>query len=217
MRSLTLMFVASAALLLGGCKQDLYSGLSERDANEMLALLLRHQVDASRERADNGTYVLRIDKSSLPDAMRLLSDAGLPRATYKTVEDIFPPGKLIQTPSEQRLRVAFALGQDMARSISAIQGVTLARVHVALGQLDARGASVTRPTASVVVRYGPTADLDELPTQARAIVASGIEGLLASDVKVILSPAGGKTPDPSETGTAVAERGAPVGLASVKR
>jgi type III secretion protein J len=186
-KSLTRVFAVMALIALSACGDNLYNGLTERDANEMVAVLLDAQVPATRVAGENGHYSIRIDKSSFSTAVKLLSNAGYPRDSFKSIDDVFPGGKLIQSPLEQRARFAFALSQDLSRSVSALRGISFARVHIALAQFDLRGTVVSPASASVIIRYGESAELTEIVAQTREIVASGVEGLAPENVKIILT------------------------------
>ena len=59
-------------LLLAGCKVDLYSGLPERDANAMLAVLLRHHIDSDKQPGKEGAATLRVDEKRVAEAVDLL-------------------------------------------------------------------------------------------------------------------------------------------------
>ena len=52
-------------LLLAGCKTELYAGLPEREANEMLGILLAQGVAAEKATAKDGTIIYRLRKISL--------------------------------------------------------------------------------------------------------------------------------------------------------
>ena len=58
-----------AALLLAGCNDELYSGLGERDANEMMAILLRHDIDTDRIVAKDGSISISVPKSQFAEAV----------------------------------------------------------------------------------------------------------------------------------------------------
>jgi len=180
--------IIAALMMTTGCKQDLYKGLSERDVNEMMAILLDAKLSPSKQSGENGSYTIRVEDSELSASTRLLSSAGYPRDNFKSVDEVFPGGKMIQTAFEQHARFAFAISQDLGRSIATLQGVSSARVHVALAQSDIRGQTTSPASAAVVIRYGTNANLAELAAQARSIVASGVEGMAIDNVKVIMSP-----------------------------
>jgi type III secretion protein J len=57
-RSGILLLALLAALTLGACKEQLYSGLTEREANDMLALLLQSGIAASKTSGKDGTITL---------------------------------------------------------------------------------------------------------------------------------------------------------------
>lgn len=187
-RQLRVFLLIATCASLGACKQEVYKGLSERDANEMLAILLKDNLNASRVSSEGGKYAVKVPKESLGAAILILSRAGFPRESHKSMDDIFPGGKWVASPVEQRARLAYGLGQDLSRTMLGIKGITWARVHVALAQSDLRGAIVTPSTASVVLRVEPSASIAEIAEQARAVVSAGVEGLDPASVRIIMSP-----------------------------
>lgn len=176
------------ALAIAGCKQELYQGLSEREANEMVAVLLDSGVAAERSKKERDGFAVHVAPEDFARAVKALSTAGLPRETFKTIDDVFPGGKLIMSPAEHRARLAFALSQELSSSVSKMPGVAWSRVHIALAVYDIRGHTVSPSTASVVIRYRDGADIAEVSAQARAVVTNAVEGLEAAQVRVVMSP-----------------------------
>ena len=50
------------ALLLVACQEDLYTKLTEQEANEMVALLVRNGIPASRAAAKDGTSIVKVER-----------------------------------------------------------------------------------------------------------------------------------------------------------
>lgn len=175
------------AFLAAACQAELYGGLSQRDANEMIAILARHGIEAKREPA--GTqFRVTVEEGQLAAAADVLRQAGLPRETYKSLGEIFPGDGLIISPYEQRVRMMYAQNQEMGQTINAIDGVAQARVHVVMPELDLRGMPMTKPSASVVVHHRQDVDVPELATKIKTLVANGVQGLNPKDVAVSFFP-----------------------------
>lgn len=81
-RVLRLLIVATLASLLQACDIDLYTNLGEREANAMLAVLLRDGIPASRKVQDNGQLKVMVDEKRFAQAMAALDDAGLPGQSF---------------------------------------------------------------------------------------------------------------------------------------
>lgn len=177
-------------LTLAACggQEELYSGLSIRDANEMIALLQRNGIEATRSPGVENTFKLSVPKEQFANATDLLSANGYPRETYRSLADVFPGQGLIVSPFEQRARLTFALNQEMARTISGIDGVVSARVHVVMPELDMRGQAQGKTSAAVVIRHRASADPAELAPKIRLIVANGVQGLNYRDVSIAFFP-----------------------------
>jgi len=147
--SLSAFFRAGACLalvvLLAGCYVDLYSKLSEAEANEMVAFLQRKEISAARAVAKDGTITLRVDDNDFSNAVVLLNEAGLPRHKFATMGEVFADTKLISSPTEERARLVFAISEELSRTLSEIDGVVSARVHLVLPRNDPLRETRCRP------------------------------------------------------------------------
>jgi type III secretion protein J len=190
MSKTVLPLLVALSLLLGACQTELYQGLSQRDANEMVAALSRAGIEAKREQVDATTYRIMVAEDALADAVDALRRAGLPRESYQSLGEIFPGDGLIVSPYEQRIRTMHALNQEIAQTITSISGVMSARIHIVLPDLDLRGLPMNKPSASVVVHHAPHLDTSELATRVRLLVANAVQGMNFRDVAVAFFPVG---------------------------
>lgn len=176
------------ALGLSACKEELYTGLDERDANEMLALLLRNGISASKTPGKDGAVTLEVEQHQLADAVELLRTHGFPREQYDTVGQVFQKQGLVSSPTEDRVRLVYALSQELNETLSQIDGVLSARVHVVMPEPPTNGAAVTPSSAAVFIRYQDAYDLPQLVPQIKTLVANSIEDLTYDQVSVALFP-----------------------------
>ncbi|MGY4157807.1 type III secretion protein J [Bradyrhizobium sp. USDA 4461] len=171
-----------------GCKADLYSKIQEREANEMLALLLGKGVDAVRVVAKDGTSTIQVEERQLAYSIDLLNVEGLPRQSFKNLGEVFKGSGLVASPIEERARYVYALSEELSRTISDIDGVLSARVHVVLPKNDLLRQDATPSSASVFIRHGSNAKLSVLLPQIKMLVANSIEGLSYDKVAVVFVP-----------------------------
>lgn len=184
MSRVRVVLVVMIGLLAGACQTELYRGLTQRDANEMTAILLRNGIQAKREPVDATTFRLTVPDEQFARAIEILRRTGYPRESYQSLGDVFKGDGLIVSPYEQRIRMMHAQNQELARTISLIDGVVSTRVHVVVPELDLRGAPQTKPTASVIVQHRVGVDTGELSTKIRLLVANGVQGLNYRDVSI---------------------------------
>ncbi len=179
-----------ALLLLAGCKTQLNANLSEAAANEEVALLLRHNIPASREiDPKTNTLTVWVEQSRFADAVDLLQSHGLPRHHYESIADVFKGNGLVISPTEERARMIYALGEELSRTISEIDGVLSARVHIVMQDNDPLRRDLPPASASVFVRYKAGSRASELVPQIKMLVADGVSGLAYDKVSVVLVPA----------------------------
>ncbi|WP_372421510.1 type III secretion system inner membrane ring lipoprotein SctJ [Salinarimonas chemoclinalis] len=187
-RTLAVLLVA---LTLAACKTELYEGLDQREANAMVAALSRVGIQASREEMDPGSFRVMVAQDDLAAAVEALERVGLPRERYQSLGEIFPGDGLIVSPYEQRVRTMFALNQEISRTVTMIDGVVNARVHVVLPDLDLRGQPLNRPSASLVVQHAAGVSAEDLGARIRLVVANAVQGLSYRDVAVAFFPVSG--------------------------
>ena len=175
-------------LCLAGCKQNLYSGLEEVEANRMLALLMSSGIYAVKIK-DGTTFTLQVEQTDMVGAIHLLSSKGYPKKKHQSIGEIFQKSGIISSPFEERVRYIYALGEEVAHTLSDIDGVVTARVQVVLPDPPKLGEPLKPASASVFIKHDPSVDLEFLVPQIRRLVSSSIEGLKYDAVTVVLSEA----------------------------
>ncbi len=184
------LIVLTLAGLLAGCREQLlYSGLAQREANEMMALLKRAGLDAKlTAEARGGTLSVAVPQQQSVAAVDLLSRAGLPRQKSPTMPELLPKDTWMLSPVEERAKLAYALSQEMTGTLRQIAGINDVRVHLAPADRNALGQIVTQPTASVLVRYDADIIGPDFADNIRSLVASGMSGLTFERVSVVMMP-----------------------------
>lgn len=206
MNLLTRIAVLAGCLLLAACNDELYRNLSAKDANEIVAVLRRANVAATRD-GDGASFRVSVPRGDFSRSVEILGRAGLPREQFRSIGEVFSGDSLIVSPFEQKARLVFAVSQELTKTIRGINGVQTARVHVVMPDTDLRLATPSRASASVVVMSRPRADTGELATKIRMIVANAVPELSERDVSVAFFPAEDETEDFSRPFSAASSGG----------
>lgn len=177
---------AALALLLAGCDKEatLFSGLAESQANAALAALLESGIAATKAPGDEGTWNVMIGEKDFAEAATLCERHGLPRRTFNGVGVVFKKTGMVSSPSEERIRFMDAIAQDLSQTISMIDGVVDARVHVVLPENDPFAKNTLPSSAAVALRSRWDADLTEAIPQVKSLVKNAIEGLAYEKISV---------------------------------
>jgi type III secretion protein J len=173
-------------LALSACKVDLYSNLTEREANEMLAALTTESIPAEKEAAEGGQWQLKVEEGRLPAALDVLRAQGLPHDRYASMGDVFQKQGLVSTPAEERMRYIYAVSQELSQTLRTIDGVVAARVHVVIPANDPLSDKLKPSSAAVFIKYRPDVDLRLLAPTVKDMVAHSIEGLSHDQVSLSL-------------------------------
>ncbi|MBR4653778.1 MAG: type III secretion inner membrane ring lipoprotein SctJ [Kiritimatiellae bacterium] len=183
-----LSLVIAAALLLAGCDKEttLHSGLEERQANLVMAALIDAGISCHKAPGEEGTWNVMVSEPRFADAVNLLERKGLPRRPHMGVGEVFKKTGMISSPSEERIRFMDALAQDIARTISMIDGVVDARVHVVLPENDPFARNALPSSAAVAIRSRWDADITDLVPSVKGLVKNAIEGLQPEKIMVTI-------------------------------
>jgi len=186
--------VLLAALLLSACEAELYNNLDQRQANEMVATLQQRGIPAQRVAVKGGQYTVVVDKDRFAESITILKDAGLPRQEFQTMGQVFKKDGLVSSPTQERAQMIFALSQELSRTVSEIDGVLSARVHLVLPENDPLRQQLVPSSASVFIRHRSNAPVGNLVPQVKMLVANGVAGLSYDKVSVVLVPVDSQKP-----------------------
>ncbi len=173
------------ALTCAGCGQvDLYTNLPEQEANEMMAALIENGISCSKTSGSEGTWSLKVGQDQFAPSVRVLKEMGYPRDKFADMGTVFQKSGLVSSPSEERIRFMHALSQELSRTLSQIDGVITARVHIVLPENNPFGENVKPSSAAVFIKYRQGAAVETMIPAIKELVLSGIEGMTADKVTV---------------------------------
>ncbi|MCR5084574.1 MAG: type III secretion inner membrane ring lipoprotein SctJ [Succinivibrionaceae bacterium] len=186
MRRGLLAVACLGALALAGCRETLYSGVNEADANEMLSTLLKHGVDAVKVDAGKGSYSVAVEREDLVRSLDIIRENSLPRSNFKDMGQIFSGQSMISSQLEDQARFAFGLSQELSQTFAKIDGVLDARVHVVLVQHDQSSGLTTPPSAAVFIRHNPGSPVTSMVGEIKETASRAVPGLNLDRVSVML-------------------------------
>lgn len=173
-------------LMLTACSnQELYSDLTERQANEMVAVLRDAGIDASKQTKD-GQFAILAPSADFSDAVRELSAQGYPRESFDSIGEVFKREGFVSSPLEERARLLHAMSQEMSNTLANIDGVVTARVHLVVPESNPLVDSQKPASASVFIKHRADRNLNGDIAQIKALVVNSIEGLAYENVTVAL-------------------------------
>lgn len=195
--------MALMAIGLAGCNVELSTDLDQRQANEIISALFRQNIPAERVMVKGGKYTVSVDESRFAEAISVLNDNGLPRQQFDTMCTVFKKEGLVSSPVQERAQMICALSQELSKTISDIDGVISARVHLVLPENDPLRQQLVPSSASVFIRHHSNIVMSDLLPQVKLLVANGVAGLSYDKVSVVLVPV--EAPErPSAAGAPVA-------------
>ena len=182
--------------------EPLFEGLKPADASAVISQLsdqgVRYRLD------DDGTTILveagKRDEARLGILGSDISSKGL------VGFELFDQSEMGLTDFAQKIKYQRALQGELARSITMMEGIDAARVHVAIPERSMFRGSDAGPTAAVTIS---TADGEDPAPESvegiRQLVAASVSELVASSV-VVLNEQGRilSAPGPGESGQALA-------------
>ncbi len=181
------MAVVSMAVVLVGCKSEVYQGLTETQANAMMSVLLKNGIVPEKASTKEG-YTLSVENDKIAQTLELMREANLPRSDYENMGQIFSAKGMISSATEEQARMTYALSQELSETFSQIDGVLTSRVHVVLGKEDLASGKSTPASSAVFLRHTPESQAPNLVPRIRELCANAVPGLDQANVSVMLVP-----------------------------
>ena len=194
--------VLVASLLACSRKVEFMAAMPESEANEVLAALQIAGISAEKLAGKEGMVGVSIDAEQVGRAVTLLREKGLPRERFAGMGQVFKKEGLISSPLEERARYLYALSQELGATLTQIDGVIVARVHVVLPERGVSGELGIPSSAAVFIKHQDGYNLDTVLPQVRRLVTNSIPGLTAEKVSIVLVGAqSGRPADPAASPT----------------
>ncbi|WP_439893745.1 type III secretion system inner membrane ring lipoprotein SctJ (plasmid) [Ralstonia sp. 25C] len=193
-RLLGVLLALACLFGLAGCEQELYTGLPEVEANEMVAALSAAGIGAQKTAQDGQgqegrTWTLTVDEADMGPSLTVLRAQGLPRPRLASLGQVFQKQGLVATPAEERVRYIYGVSQELSRTLLDVDGVMLAHVHVVIPENDPLADKAKPASAAVYIRYRPGVNLTAMAPMVKDLVAHSIEGLSYDNVSLFLQGA----------------------------
>lgn len=174
------------ALLLSGCQVELFSTLTERQGNQVLAVLLNHGINANKVQGKGNEVKIRVAKADVAAAVDLLDRYGLPQDQFQSLGTVFQDKSLVSSPMVERIRYSYGLSQALSETLTQIDGVLTARVLVVLPEPSSAGQKAEPASAAVFIRYRPDASIEDHVPRITQMVQNSVEGLAYENISVAL-------------------------------
>jgi flagellar M-ring protein FliF len=193
---LTGLAVAAVAVLLllgwvstrsGESMGLLYSGLDPAEAGRIGQRL--DELKIPFENRGDGSTIM-VPASQVGRVRMDLAASGMPHQGGAGYELLDTQSPMSMTSFMQRVQRLRALEGELARTISTLNEVKSARVHIVLPERESFARDTPKPTASVAVTmFGPMRLAPRQAMAVRLLVAGAVPGLRQEDVSV-LDPSG---------------------------
>ncbi|HTP39004.1 MAG TPA: flagellar basal-body MS-ring/collar protein FliF [Steroidobacteraceae bacterium] len=183
----------------------LYGNLTDSDASEVVQAL---QTAGIQNKIDNASGAIMVPADQVHNARLKLAAQGLPASkSAGGIDLISKESSFGVSQFMESARYQYALENELARTISSMQYVEAARVHLAMAQQSAFVRDHKATTASVMLqlRTGHRLETEQVSAIVH-LVASSIPDLDANDVTVV-DQQGRLLSSPADTGSTIsAER-----------
>jgi flagellar M-ring protein FliF len=160
----------------------LFTDLEQEDSGKIVEQLKEQEIDYKLE--DGGATIL-VPKDQVDNVRIDLAKQGLPENSNVGYE-IFDRTNLGMSEFVQKLNFRRALEGELANTISNMEEVKKARVHIVIPEKALFKKDQKNPTASVTLHLENGRSISKISVEGiQNLIASSVEGLIPSDVKVM--------------------------------
>lgn len=184
-----ILCIVMLGLAMVGCKQEgLLEGLDQRQVNEVVAVLNRHNIEAIKKENGKIGYSVVVDKGDFAAAVDILKSYDLPSRKEVQIADMFPEDSLVASPRAEKARLYSAIEQRLEQSLCTISGVVSARVHVSYDVDAGEGGRTARPIhLSALAIYEGDVDSPSLINDIKRFLKNSFAEVEYENISVVLS------------------------------
>lgn len=171
-------------LLLAACREQIVHDLAENEANRLLTKLSQFEVLAEKEKQADGRWALAVDEKDVVRAINHLNDTRLLRDSPDNYNE---QSSIISSREDQKFRYERSLSREIETTLSSIEGVLEARVHLNMPPTDPLfGNPINNVKGSASVLLVASDDFQTNSKDVAGLVA-GASGIEAALIQVIIN------------------------------
>nr|WP_241391629.1 EscJ/YscJ/HrcJ family type III secretion inner membrane ring protein [Yersinia frederiksenii]ULG19987.1 EscJ/YscJ/HrcJ family type III secretion inner membrane ring protein [Yersinia frederiksenii] len=176
-------------LLLSGCEQqDLLHNIDQQQANEVLAVLQRHNIYAEKNDLGKSSYTITVEKKDFPAAVDWLKIYHLPARPDIEVSQMFPADSLVSSPRAEKARLYSAIEQRLEQSLRTMDGIMSARVHVSYDIESGESGRPLKPVhLSVLAVYDRDINPEHKVNDIKRFLVNSFSEMEYNHISVVLS------------------------------
>mgnify|MGYP005846749145 CR=1 FL=1 len=161
----------------------LFGEMTPSSTNQVVRSLEENGI---RYKVDHRTGLVSVPAEKLHETRLKLASDGLPKSDGSGFDMLYREQKIGVSNFIEKARYDRALEQELARSITSLDSVRSARIHLALPKQSAFVRKRDKPAASVLLSLYPGRELTERQLAGVVhLVASSVPGLEAEQVSVV--------------------------------
>ncbi len=192
MKQIGFLLAIAASIALGGyvfmwsqtpTYQMLFSGMQPQESSEVVAVLQQSNI---AYRLDPNSGAILVPSSEI-QALRLkLAAEGLPRSASQGMEMLNGEQGFGTSQFIERARYQHALEEELSRTVSKLQNIHSARVHLATPKQSVFVRERKPPTASVVIKLHAGRTLERGQVAAIThMIASSVANMTSNNVTIV--------------------------------
>ncbi|WP_435954198.1 EscJ/YscJ/HrcJ family type III secretion inner membrane ring protein [Dryocola sp. BD626] len=187
-----LLYMLAFVLLLGGChEQDLLKGLDQMQANEVISVLQRHNIKASKQDRGKAGYSISVEQPDFSAAVEWLKVYNLPSRPRVEIAQMFPADSLVASPRAEKARLFSAIEQRLEQSLKTMEGLLSASVHISYDLNDsAEDRSGKNIHLSTVIIYDSMIDPEQSVSDIKRFLKNSFADVKYENISVVLSKRG---------------------------
>jgi len=179
-------------LLISGCKEEaLLNGLNQNQANEVVALLQKNNIEASKRNIAKSGYSVYVGLRDFSAAVDLTTIYNLPSKPRVEIAEMFPGDALISSPRAEVARIYSAIEQRLEQTLNQISGIVSSRVHVSYDISHTDAEKKGKPMhIAVLLRYDTANNAPEnLIADATRLLKNSFSNVEYDNISVVMTPA----------------------------
>lgn len=174
-------------LLMTGCKDAVLTGLTERQANEVIAVLEKYHIGANKQAGEKKQFNVLVQQQNMKQAIALISEHRLPSKEDVEIDSFFPTDALVASPRAEKARLISAIEQKLQQSLLRLDEAVDVRVHISY-PIEDKNRLATQPEKriSVMVIHGTLDDTTIFANKIRLFVLNSFPDVKMENITVVL-------------------------------